>query len=187
MDKRRQEILDGALDVFLERGFDNATLAEIRTRSGASTGSIYHFFKGKADIAAALLTLATSGWSLQSPLAPGQNNAETAIKASVTGFLRWGRDNPRLFAFMDDLLARSGASPEFQPVSDMLAAGRARAGALYSAWDRKGVVRAIPWAIAYALIMGPAYAALRNSPRHALTDEDIAVLVDAAWCAVRAE
>jgi AcrR family transcriptional regulator len=186
MDTRRQDILDAALDVFLERGFDGATLAQIRARSGASTGSIYHFFRGKADIAAALLTAATSGWASQAINDSAPDDARAMIRGSVSGFLRWGRENPRLFAFMDDLLARSSASAEFQQVAELLADGRRQASELYAGWAKAGLVRPISWDLAYALIMGPAYAVLRNRPQRPLGDTDIAIIVDAAWAAVAA-
>ena len=51
---RRKEILQAALSCFSEQGFDATTVEQIRHRSGASTGSIYHHFKNKAHIAAAL-------------------------------------------------------------------------------------------------------------------------------------
>lgn len=186
MDTRRQDILDAALDVFLERGFDGATLAQIRARSGASTGSIYHFFKGKADIAATLLVMATSGWASQSSPEATPADARAMISGSVEGFLRWGSDNPKLFAFMDDLLARSSASAEFEPVAALLSDGRRRASELYALWAKAGLVRPISWDLAYALIMGPAYAVLRSRSQRRLDDADIAIIVDAAWEAVRA-
>ena len=185
MENRRQEILDAALEVFLERGFDSATMAAIRERSGASTGSIYHFFNGKADMAAALLTIATSQWSLQSQAAGLVDDPEQAIKASVAGFLSWGQANPRLFAFMDDLLARSRFSQDFTPVGDLIDAGRKAASDAYAAWAQAKVVRDLPWNVAYALIMGPAYTILRNIAGSAIDQSDVAEIVQSAWLSVR--
>src|SRR5690349_25121687 len=51
---RRQAILDAALECFSTLGYDQTTLADIRARSGASTGSIYHHFGSKERIAASL-------------------------------------------------------------------------------------------------------------------------------------
>ena len=65
---RRRQILDAALACFLERGYLGTTIADIRRRSGATTGSIYHFFDGKGALAQALLTDAIVGWSA-SPVA----------------------------------------------------------------------------------------------------------------------
>lgn len=185
MDSRRDDILRAALAVFLERGFDGATLAAIRERSGASTGSIYHFFGGKAEIAIALLQQAISGWALAATDAAQSEKPREAIEASVRGLLAWGRENPALFGFMDDLLARSAASAEFAAVAGMLNSGRAAAGTLYAGWAKRGEVRDIPWDLAHALIMGPSYAFLRNRRQGAVSDAEIAVLAKAAWKAVK--
>jgi TetR/AcrR family transcriptional regulator, mexJK operon transcriptional repressor len=48
---RRQQIIDGALAVFSEKGFDKATNQEIAEAAGiASPGLIYHYFESKADL-----------------------------------------------------------------------------------------------------------------------------------------
>lgn len=185
MENRRQEILDAALEIFLERGFDSATMAAIRERSGASTGSIYHFFRGKAEMAAALLQMATSQWSLQSQEAGLAGDPEQAVKASVAGFLGWGQNNPRLFAFMDDLLARSRFSQDFTPVGDLLDTGRKTASGVYAKWVEAKLVRDLSWNVAYALIMGPAYSILRNSAGAAIEQSDLAEIVQSAWLSVR--
>jgi AcrR family transcriptional regulator len=48
---RRQEIIQAALECFTELGFAQTSMAEIRRRSNASTGSIYHHFKSKEQLA----------------------------------------------------------------------------------------------------------------------------------------
>ncbi len=50
---RRRQIIEAALKCFTELGYTETTMADIRKRSGASTGSIYHHFKGKDQLAAA--------------------------------------------------------------------------------------------------------------------------------------
>ena len=52
---RRQAILDAALASFVARGYLATSISDIRAASGASTGSIYHFFAGKGALAEALL------------------------------------------------------------------------------------------------------------------------------------
>jgi len=184
MENRRQDILDAALEVFLEHGFDSATMSAIRERSGASTGSIYHFFGSKAEMAAALLQAATSEWSLHSQALGMSDDAEQAVKASVSGFLQWGQQNPRLFAFMDDMLARSRFSVGFEPAAVLLDKGRQAAAAAYARWVSEKRVRDLPWDVAYALIMGPAYAVLRNSAGARIPEENIAELARSAWLSV---
>ncbi len=51
---RRQEILAAALQSFTELGFGTATIGDICKRSRASTGSVYHLFGSKEELAAEL-------------------------------------------------------------------------------------------------------------------------------------
>lgn len=48
----RKRILSCALKLFEEKEFDNVSIAEIAEAAQVSVGSIYHYFKGKEEIAA---------------------------------------------------------------------------------------------------------------------------------------
>src|SRR5579884_1629584 len=50
----RAGLLSAARDVFAESGFADANIADVVTRAGASVGSLYHHFGGKADLYLAL-------------------------------------------------------------------------------------------------------------------------------------
>ncbi len=47
---RRQQILEAALSVFAEQGFEAATNKEITDRAGVNQGLIYFYFESKADV-----------------------------------------------------------------------------------------------------------------------------------------
>jgi AcrR family transcriptional regulator len=47
---RRQQILEAALTIFAERGFEAATNKEITERAGVNQGLIYFYFESKADV-----------------------------------------------------------------------------------------------------------------------------------------
>jgi AcrR family transcriptional regulator len=49
-DKRRQEILKNALDVFVDEGFENATFQKIAGRCGITRTTLYIYFKNKKEI-----------------------------------------------------------------------------------------------------------------------------------------
>lgn len=50
-EERRQQIIDGALQVFASKGFEKATNKDIAAASGiGSPGLIYHYFKDKSDL-----------------------------------------------------------------------------------------------------------------------------------------
>jgi AcrR family transcriptional regulator len=54
---RRLVIIDAALTVFAERGYDGATTAEICRRAGIGSGTFFHYFPTKLDLLLAILTL----------------------------------------------------------------------------------------------------------------------------------
>lgn len=182
---RRRQILDAALRVFLRKGYGATRIEDIRKQSGASTGSVYHAFKGKEAIAGALFIEASEGWAEAADLRArrASRGAEGAIRAAVEGLIDWGLARPDLFRFMDDMrflearLSEAGEIGE-SPVFNAKA---------YRAHVARGEVRDIPWAVAHALILGPAHDYLRRGAGAILAaEEDRRLLSEAAWEAVRA-
>lgn len=55
LDETGQGLLNAALAVYLERGWQGASLAEIAGRAGLTTGAIYSRFAGKNELFAAVL------------------------------------------------------------------------------------------------------------------------------------
>lgn len=49
-DKRRNEILEKALDVFMDEGFESTTLQKIADRTGITRTTLYLYFKNKKEI-----------------------------------------------------------------------------------------------------------------------------------------
>lgn len=49
-DKRKREILDKALDVFVEEGYEDATFQKIADRCGITRTTLYIYFKNKREI-----------------------------------------------------------------------------------------------------------------------------------------
>ncbi|NIQ03403.1 MAG: TetR family transcriptional regulator [Nitrospinaceae bacterium] len=48
--RTRQKILDAALSLFIEKGYDKATMRQIALLAGVAPGGIYHYFDGKEHI-----------------------------------------------------------------------------------------------------------------------------------------
>jgi len=183
---RRSEILDAALGCFLARGYVATSIADIRRESGASTGSIYHFFENKGALALALVERAIAGWSGNSGAAVDPDAAaETSIKASVTGLVQWGLANRAALRFLDEVRGLAATDPSLAPVAALLAHGSAAARARYGLFIARREVRDLPWPLAHALMLGPAYDFLRLTADEA-SPGAAAILADAAWSAVRA-
>jgi AcrR family transcriptional regulator len=51
---RRAELLDQALALFLERGYENVSLNDLLATAGTSKGAFYHYFPSKEALVAAL-------------------------------------------------------------------------------------------------------------------------------------
>src|SRR5215213_3788736 len=93
---RKQAILDAALAAFLERGVLATTIEDVRERSGASVGSIYHHYGSKEGIAAALFVEGMRSY---------QDGAADALRAKgVRGFVRrhvrWVTEHPDLATYL---------------------------------------------------------------------------------------
>ncbi len=52
LEERRQEILDAARKVFVEKGYAAATVNDIAAEAGVAAGSIYRYFDNKSDLIA---------------------------------------------------------------------------------------------------------------------------------------
>ena len=134
---RRQVILDAALAVFLARGIAGASIEEIRERSGASIGSIYHHFGGKDALADELYgeILADYQEGLIDVL-QAADGARAGVEGAVLHHLAWvaaNRDrarflltgrrarreqNRRFFGRVNAWLAPHLASGELREMSD---------------------------------------------------------------------
>jgi len=54
-DARPREILDAALRVFSEAGYERATIADVARRAGVSTGLVVHYYRSKAELFEAVI------------------------------------------------------------------------------------------------------------------------------------
>ena len=63
---RREQILDAAARVFLDRGLAEATMAEVAEAAGVAKGTVYLYFDSKSALLTALRARYTSQWLAQS-------------------------------------------------------------------------------------------------------------------------
>ncbi|MDL4772576.1 MULTISPECIES: TetR/AcrR family transcriptional regulator [Thermomonosporaceae] len=81
----RQRIQDVALELFLERGYDQTSLREIAERLDVTKAALYYHFKTKEEIVGALVG---------------------GVRASVDEILAWGAGRPRTLETRVELLRR---------------------------------------------------------------------------------
>ncbi|MEV0949892.1 helix-turn-helix domain-containing protein [Promicromonospora sp. NPDC050249] len=97
---RRLVIIDAALTVFAERGYDGATTAEICRRAGIGSGTFFHYFPTKLELLLAILTLGIQEVREQTELYAGRTDplgvlldivergADDAADPRMPGFVR---------------------------------------------------------------------------------------------------
>ena len=93
---RQREILLAALDCFVISGVEATTIEDIRARSGASVGSIYHHFGSKENLARALYVDELRGYQegfLRE--LKRHDDAEPGIRAVVAYHLAWVSKNAK--------------------------------------------------------------------------------------------
>jgi AcrR family transcriptional regulator len=99
--QRQRQILDAALACFLERGWEGTTIGEIRDRSGASHGSIYHFFGSKEQLALVLYEEGMRDYLGHLLAALGrETTARGGISALVSAHLNWTAANKNRSLFL---------------------------------------------------------------------------------------
>jgi TetR/AcrR family transcriptional repressor of nem operon len=57
----RWKILEAAMHLFWEKGYGSTSIADILSRAGVNSGSLYHFFPGKQDLLVAVLDTYVGG------------------------------------------------------------------------------------------------------------------------------
>lgn len=186
---RRTAILDAALACFVADGLAGASIDDVRARSGASVGSMYHHFGGRDGLAGAVYVRALADYqgAFLRTLSE-HDDAGSGVTAAVATHLRWcltdRPDAARFLLFCGD--AARSAAPD-----DLAVANRAFFGTVLRWWRRQvdaRAVRDLPVDVLYALWLGPAqeYCRLALAGRTGTRAPDArAELADGAWRALR--
>jgi AcrR family transcriptional regulator len=113
-ENRRQQIIDGALQVFSSKGFEKATNKDIAIASGiGSPGLIYHYFKDKADLFQQVLEQRMPVLQLLTHVYEEMMNKppQEVLAIFAKSFLRVA-DNPTSIALMKLLIAEAFRQPQ---------------------------------------------------------------------------
>jgi AcrR family transcriptional regulator len=116
-EKRRREILEKALDVFMDEGFEDATFQKIAGRCGITRTTLYIYFKNKKEIfnysiKQLLTNVETRIQEILGDPSLGSVERITAVLLDILGQLE---ENRRLLLVILDyllLLSKSGHDPE---------------------------------------------------------------------------
>lgn len=184
-DGRRRAILDAALDVFTRTGFAAATMEDVRARAGASTGSVYHHFRSKEQLAGALYVEALRDYQAGFVTVLRGGHPKRTVRALVAYHLRWVERRPAWARWLLDM----GRQAELVATIDAeVRALNETFAATVLAWMtphvERATLRALPPELCFAILVGPAQVFTRmwlaGTARVSMA-QAVRTLGDAAW------
>lgn len=121
-DQTRQALLDAALTVFSQEGYEAARLADIAQAAEVTRGAIYHHFGNKLGLFAALIEDASESGNLAISRAIEEGGSFTAITTRILVVTLSLLEENRRFREVTALtLSLSGASPELEAFKEQRA------------------------------------------------------------------
>jgi AcrR family transcriptional regulator len=105
-EERRKTILDAALGVFVERGYEGTRMQEIADRCALSYGLVYHYFPTKEAIFATLVDHALAGAGTLLRALPQGSLSLAFVGHAVSD------PSPQYFAILVEALTKKGVSPD---------------------------------------------------------------------------
>jgi AcrR family transcriptional regulator len=155
-DERRSAIIVAALACFTAKDYVNTTMEDIRRRSGASNGSVYHHVKSKEHLASEVYLAGIVSYQngLTRALARS-TGCRQGIRAMVRYHLLWVKSNPDWAGF----LVRMRHAHFMGGAEDALRAANAgfssEIGTFFRRHVADGSLRRLPPDLYLALILGP--------------------------------
>ncbi len=152
----RTRLLDAAARLFLQQGYADTAMEQVRLAAGASNGSLYHHFPTKALLAQALYahTLRDFHAALLPAIAQGAG-AQAGVTALVRAHIAWVVRHPDRAALLHQLKRHGDVTDASAAVS----AANAEAFAALKAWTtakaQAGEMRALPFYVWMAVVFAP--------------------------------
>ena len=186
---RQRGILMAALDCFTTRGVSATTIEDIRAKSGASIGSIYHHFRSKENLAATLYVEGLREYQAGLLKALRRcRSAETGIRAVVAYHLAWIRGHANWARYLLQMREAGFMTAAEEANRELNREFHRDVDAWFEPYVRNGAVIRLPPGLFTAIVLGPAQMFARNwvAGRTSVTLEHAArVLGEAAVKATR--
>ena len=186
---RRRAILDAALELFTVKGVRATSVEDIRLGSGASTGSIYHHFGSKEELAGALIVESLGDYQEGAiAIVKEAADTETCVKELARYHLRWIAAHPSRARL---LLAERDPGVILATDIDLKRLNQRffeEMESWFCARMESGEVKPTPSDIVYSIIVGPGqeYARAWLAGRtQTPIEEAIELTADRVWDALR--
>src|SRR5688572_2530630 len=86
--QRRQQMLDAANDLFVERGYEEVSVEDIARAAGVTRGLVHHYFGGRTEVYVALLERLAAARE-ESLRHPEGRSARARVGDTVSRWLDW--------------------------------------------------------------------------------------------------
>lgn len=186
----RRAVLRHALPCFSARGIEASTIEDLRQRCGQSVGTIYHHFRNKEGVAAALFF---AGFDDQSRAIAARTaaapDAHAMVAALVSVYVDWVTALPELAAYLFMARETIAQGPHAGELRDRLAARYGPIDARLAEGVRQGLIAELPADLIPALVLGGAESYCRAwlaGRRDAKPAAYAGLLAEAAWRGIAA-
>lgn len=122
-EERREAILDAAQALFMERGWEAVTVADVLEAAGISKGGFYHHFTAKEDLLSGIVVRMTKQVIAVAETArrKAAGDALAKLNAFMAGSVRWQDDNVAEMRFFADVLTKPGNDILYRRIFDATA------------------------------------------------------------------
>jgi AcrR family transcriptional regulator len=184
VDDKREAILDAALTLFSERGFDGTPVPLVAETAGVAAGTIYRYFPSKE----ALVNVLYQRWKgemqafLRGAIA-GHSGQREQFAAIWRGLWRFAVEHPRAIAFLETHHHASYLDDESRALGAQL---DAEAQAFVRASQASGAVRDADPAMIIALVMGAFTGLVKGAGREGMQydERDVTQTEEIMWSAL---
>jgi AcrR family transcriptional regulator len=112
--ERMQAIVRAALDEFLEKGYEGASMDAIAARAGLSKGGLYHHFQSKDDILLYANEIIDRPLALLRKRAAAQASARKALYEYMDKYLEYWQHHQREMVFYSLSMTKIMDNPELR-------------------------------------------------------------------------
>ena len=99
--EKRELIIQTAIKLFTENGFDNTSTASITKKAKVATGTLFHYFKNKKElISEAYLDTKKEFFGEIKKNLSDEDSTENTIRKIFTNSILWGISNPQKIKFL---------------------------------------------------------------------------------------
>jgi AcrR family transcriptional regulator len=149
-------MIAAALTDFSELGFNQATMQDIRCRAGVSNGSLYHHFKSKNALAAAVYLQGIIDYQTGLLAAlERQTEARAGIEAIVRHHLTWVSEQKEWAGYLTRMRHAAFISELERPIAEQNLLFMERIVKWFSPRVAAGDLREVPFDLLIPLIIGP--------------------------------